>query len=401
MESFPPLTLMGAALPDADRREPPLLYIDPPLLNSACPWSTTPDQLRELLECPSVGAVTTRTSLIRGFNHDPVSHRFAFFDPTTGRNLEQRTYSFPDHASQDFGVADGDADLTNGQAQEGRNYDERLLGGEHPPETSGSLNSLGYSPITLGEYLDILRRLGRTASDAARRKTVIISVTGTEGEVQECYDLIVSLRGVIPFKLAMEVNLSCPNIEGSSPLAYDRDRLASFVKTIHRPPLLPVGIKFPPYTYKEQFLMVRSALEEAEARKRLTFITTTNTLGNCIITEDGDPSGSFTLPNAVGGMAGPPLHPLALGNVRQMREWVLGPVGGNIGIIGVGGVSDGKGYLRMRSAGAKYVALATALGRKGGVRAFEDIEREIQGVWNGFGPPTLPGERARSGAEGR
>jgi hypothetical protein len=44
------------------------LKIDPPLLNSACPWATTFEDIRDLYECPFTGAVTTRTSLVSNFS---------------------------------------------------------------------------------------------------------------------------------------------------------------------------------------------------------------------------------------------------------------------------------------------------------------------------------------------
>jgi dihydroorotate dehydrogenase (fumarate) len=45
-----------------------------------------------------------------------------------------------------------------------------------------------------------------------------------------------------------------------------------------------------------------------------------------------------------------------------------------IDIIGVGGVSDGAGYRRMRAVGAAAVGVGTALGREG-VVVFSDILR--------------------------
>lgn len=77
----------------------------------------------------------------------------------------------------------------------------------------------------------------------------------------------------------------------------------------------------------------------------------------------------------MGGMAGAPLHPLALGNVRTIRsmldqheELKL------IEIIGAGGVSDRAGFHRMQAVGAKVVGVGTALGGQG-INVFTDINQ--------------------------
>lgn len=50
------------------------IHIDPPLINSSCPWASDLDQLRELYNCRWTGAVTTRTATLVGFNEDE-SHK--------------------------------------------------------------------------------------------------------------------------------------------------------------------------------------------------------------------------------------------------------------------------------------------------------------------------------------
>lgn len=80
-------------------------------------------------------------------------------------------------------------------------------------------------------------------------------------------------------------------------------------------------------------------------------------------------------------MAGPPLHPLALGNVATLRrKFDADPRLVHLDIIGVGGVYDGQGYKRMRRVGAMAVGIATALGRQG-VGVFTSIETDINSVW--------------------
>jgi dihydroorotate dehydrogenase (fumarate) len=335
---------------------PPALSFHPPLLNSASPWATDASHLRALLECPSTGAVTTRTSLLAGFDHQPESHRFAFFNPATSKQSGlASTHSFPD--AKPLPEASGDSD-------------------------AASLNNLGYSPLPLKEYLSILQTLARELPESLWKKTVIISVTGTPAEVAGCYAEITAHAGSsssIPFPLAMEINLSCPNIPGHPPPAYEAEALASYINALPVHPSIAVGIKTPPYTHAGQFDTLISTLAETRAGNKLSFITATNTLGSCLILGEG---GDAVLPGSgIGRMAGPPLHPLAVGNVATIRGLLDSADGlGHMGIIGMGGVSDGDGYKRMRAAGASAVGLATSLGKLG-VAVFSNIEADIGSSW--------------------
>jgi dihydroorotate dehydrogenase (fumarate) len=258
---------------------------------------------------------------------------------------------------------------------------------------TASLNNLGYSPIVLEEYLDVLRDLAAEYPHL-HHKTVILSVTGSSDDVRACYDTITPRVDDIPFPLAMEINLSCPNIPGAPPVAYDTAALSGYLAVLPRGPVIPVGIKTPPYTHAGQYESLISALRDADAGERLSFITATNTLGSCLVLGGGAQGAAGpVLPGGgagVGGMAGPPLHPLALGNVATVRKLLdatdvaEGDANvrslGQISIIGVGGVGDGRGYQRMRAVGAAAVALATALGREGPA-VFSRIEKEIGSAW--------------------
>ena len=152
-----------------------------------------------------------------------------------------------------------------------------------------------------------------------------------------------------------------------------------------------IGIKTPPYTYHDQFQnLVDALLRSVQAPPThlpcpLSFITATNTLGSSLLLAPQIHGAETTLHRAInsangigiGGLAGAPLHPLALGNVytikgllSQHRELE------GIQIIGVGGVEDVHGYQRMRAADATAVAVGTALGRKG-VRVFSEIGQAL------------------------
>lgn len=193
----------------------------------------------------------------------------------------------------------------------------------------------------------------------------------------------------------MEINLSCPNIPGSPPPAYDGEALAEYISAIGNAKQMPsflqegknggglhVGIKTPPYTHAAQFEMLIRCLEDStklDGGCPISFITATNTLGNCLVLDEGmKPALGSVSGSGIGGMAGDALHPLALGNVKTLREMLdASPCEElhQIAIIGVGGVKDGKGFERMRSVGAAAVGVGTALGRDG-VAVFEKIHSE-------------------------
>ncbi|KAL2157672.1 hypothetical protein VTH06DRAFT_5155 [Thermothelomyces fergusii] len=317
---------------------PPLFEIYPPLINTACPWATTVDDLRNLYACPSTGAVTTRTSLVNGFDHSPDRHQYAFFDASLA------------------GTAD-----------------------------NASLNSFGYSPLTLETYLGFIKTISAELP-AESSKGFIVSVTGTPEDIAVSYKLVASAARDVKFPLAMEINLSCPNIPNRPPPAYSEEALSTYLSHLRQAmteaasdsniPPIPVGLKTPPYTYATQYQSLISALEAATpdggGACPIAFVTATNTLGSCLLLSPSAPDSHPPAPvlpgTGLGGMAGAPLHPLALGNVRTIRRMLdekEGKLGRRVRVVGVGGVSDAAGYQRMRAAGADVVGLATGLGLRG------------------------------------
>ncbi|KAI0551656.1 hypothetical protein F4679DRAFT_538743 [Xylaria curta] len=363
---------------------PPSLHIDPPLFNSANPWATTLEQLRDLYNCAATGAVTTRTALLEGFPHDENLHRYAIFEAGTHLVSESK--------------------------------DANEIGG------NASLNTLGYSPIPLDGYLGFIRRIDEevraegegSAKLGRKEKPFIVSVTGTPDEVAECYRRIARCAGEVSFPLAMEVNLSCPNIPGKPPPAYEGSALRGYIRRVAEESRkftnvdgdgngegskgegegggvrIPWGVKTPPYTHAGQFDMFVSALRDcavsAPGRPSacpLTFVTATNTLGSCLLLGQSDSDSERTfdpvLPGlGIGGLAGAPLHPLALGNVATLRRFLdQDATTRHVVVLGIGGVADSEGYRRMRSVGAVAVGVGTALGSRG-LRVFGEI-------WDGLG----------------
>ncbi|KAI1258616.1 FMN-linked oxidoreductase [Xylariaceae sp. FL1019] len=339
---------------------PPDLVIDPPLLNSANPWATTQEDLRQLYACPTTGAVTTRTALIDGFAHDDAVHRFTFFGAGQGSKVEAGE-------------------------------------GEEEGEKNASINSLGYSPIALDGYLGFIKDIdGDDELAVGKKKTIIVSVTGTPDEVAECYCRVAKLRfggDGTKMALAVEINLSCPNIPGKPPPAYTLEAMWDYVVAVSEivkvvdgqlrkekgdsgDYRIPWGLKTPPYTHDGQFAlfaeMVWNLAREQGGACPLSFVTATNTLGSSVVFDEEGRE------DIAGGLAGAPLHPLALGNVKKIRGLLDGRKGTeHVAVIGVGGVSDAEGYKRMRAVGATAVGVGTALGIRG-MSIFQDIWQGVK-----------------------
>lgn len=342
---------------------PTSFKISPLLLNSASPWATNLEDLNALYNCTYTGAITTRTSLLKGFKHDSKIHQYAFFSPaentTSSARLEEST-------------------LSSGTSKD-----------------ASSLNTLGYSPLTLQEYLEMIDRAasGMIPNFQTRQsKPIIVSVTGSADEVAQCYTIIAELQAkhLDVLTLLMEINLSCPNIPDKPPPAYDEKSLANYLSALAKvraetDGLVLAGIKTPPYTYQGQYDSLISALKMSVSLGGgcpIAFITATNTLGSCLLLDyrTRRPTIASATGEGIGGMAGASLHLLALGNVKIIRKMLdANDELKSIQVIGVGGVSDGEGCERMLSVGAVAVAVATGLGREG-VDVFQKISQGLERV---------------------
>ncbi|KAK0254689.1 hypothetical protein B0A54_08619 [Friedmanniomyces endolithicus] len=317
----------------------PLPPINPPLINSSNPWATTPEDLQHLFDCPHTGAVTTRTSLLQPFDHNPSIHQHTFFNP----------------------------------------HSHSLKPPINPTE----------NPIPFNAYLAMIPKVTQNStlpSDARASKPIILSVTGSPAEVRTCYHLIQTTQTSMQNPLCMEINLSCPNIPDKPPPAYSGAALSEYLRVLAEELGKPVeggrrvavGVKTPPFTYHEQFrTLIDALLGSCKPGCPVDFVTATNTLGSCLVLAGDDdvgvggggggiPAINSATGEGIGGMAGSALHPLALGNVRTIRgmldehEELRG-----VDIVGVGGVGSRAGYERMRAVGAKVVGVGTALGREG------------------------------------
>jgi dihydroorotate dehydrogenase (NAD+) catalytic subunit len=145
---------------------------------------------------------------------------------------------------------------------------------------------------------------------------------------------------------AVEVNLSCPNLEGGRMFALDAEASASVVSAVRAATSLPIGAKLSPNAV--DIVSIAAAVSEAGA----DWVVLTNTVwGAGFDVETRRPR----LSGVVGGYSGRPLKPIALRCV-----WEVSRALPTLPIVGCGGVSNGKDVVEYLLAGASAVAVGTA-----------------------------------------
>jgi dihydroorotate dehydrogenase (NAD+) catalytic subunit len=143
---------------------------------------------------------------------------------------------------------------------------------------------------------------------------------------------------------AIEINLSCPNLDGHL-IALDPALSAKVTSAVKSAVDLPIGAKLSPNSV--DIASVASACAEAGA----DWVVLTNTIwGAGIDIETRRP----LLSGVIGGYSGPPLKPIALRCVIEVRRALPG-----LPIVGCGGVASGADVVEYLLAGASAVGLGT------------------------------------------
>ncbi len=143
---------------------------------------------------------------------------------------------------------------------------------------------------------------------------------------------------------AIEVNLSCPNLDGHL-FALDAGRSAEVIKEVRGTVKVPLGAKLSPNA--QDIVAVAAAVAEAGA----DWVVLTNTaLGASIDLRSRRP----VLSGTVGGYSGPPLKPLSMRCVIEVHRALP-----DLPIVGLGGVSTGDDVVEYTLAGATAVGIGT------------------------------------------
>lgn len=189
----------------------------------------------------------------------------------------------------------------------------------------------------------------------------------------------------------IELNLSCPNVQGKPIISYDPEATEAITAEILTEfPELCLGVKIAPFFTEETQTALRekiqthvdqtnpewhveldnptcysgdelsrlsNVLNKLQSRG-LTFVSATNTFPNCRLTDGhGRPIINQKANLGRAGLSGDFLRPISVDNVRTLKTRLHK----NIAIIGTGGVRDRQTADQFFQAGADMVAIGTSL----------------------------------------
>lgn len=212
--------------------------------------------------------------------------------------------------------------------------------GNPPPRLweapAGMINSIGLPNRGLDGYLEHdLPQLARLPVP------LVTNVMGsTETEVARLVEAVDARDEVA----AIELNVSCPNVETGLDIGADPASLGSLVRAVRPLTRKPLIVKLTPNT--ADVAAVAAAAEEAGADA----VSLINTLRAMAL----DPaSGTPWLGGRTGGLSGPAIRSVALAQVAAVALRVSVPV------VGMGGVANGIHAKDLISVGAVLVAVGT------------------------------------------
>lgn len=202
---------------------------------------------------------------------------------------------------------------------------------------SGLLNSIGLQNPGVDVYLkECLPRL---------RSYGIPVIVNISGDTPEEYAEVARVLEHNSAADALEVNISCPNVEkGGLAFGADPHSAATVVRAVRKATSLPVIVKLSPNV--TDVVAIAKACRQAGA-DALSLINTL--LGMAIDVRKRRPA----LGNVFGGLSGPAIRPVAVRMVWQVWEAVRIP------LIGIGGIVNAFDALEFILAGASAVAVGT------------------------------------------
>jgi len=224
---------------------------------------------------------------------------------------------------------------------------------------SGMLNSIGLQGPGIDAF--IAKDIPYLIEHKAR---IIVSIAGET--VEEYATLARKLRPVAGIS-AIEVNISCPNVENRGLVfACDIDASRRVVDGVRRTigGELPIIVKLSPDV--TDLVSIAKAVVDAGA-DGLALINTV--LGMVINLDTMRPH----LGGKTGGLSGPAIRPIAVRAIYQVHAALP-----NVPILGMGGVSSGRDALEMIAAGARGVSVGTA--SFGNPNALINIQDELRAL---------------------
>lgn len=203
---------------------------------------------------------------------------------------------------------------------------------------SGMINSIGLEGVGIERY--IAEKIPKLAGVDTR---LIVSVGGHD--VEEFARLAARLDGIDRVD-AIELNISCPNVDGGTDFSTDPELAAATIRAVKRVTGKPVWAKLTPNVTR--IGVIGRACQEAGADA----LSAVNTFGGMAVDVE---TGTTVLPRGMGGVSGPAIRPMALAKVWELTKSV------SIPIVGIGGIATGRDALEFLITGAAAVQLGTIL----------------------------------------
>lgn len=218
----------------------------------------------------------------------------------------------------------------------------RPMPGNPPPrivETPcGLLNAIGLANIGIDAFIQ-----EKLPSLVTIKTPIIVNIYGhTIKEYAEMAKRIERVGGIA----AIEINISCPNVEeGGMAFGTDPGPAAMVTDRVVKNTTKPVIVKLTPNV--TDISTIAKAVESAGAQA----ISVTNTLlGMAVDVGTRRPK----LANVIGGLSGPAIKPIALYLAHRVVTAVTIPV------IGLGGIMDYQDALEFLLVGARAIQVGTA-----------------------------------------
>jgi len=232
--------------------------------------------------------------------------------------------------------------------------------GNPPPRLwelpAGLINSIGLPNKGLERFT------GEDLPELARLPVpLIVNVMGfTRDEVAT----LVEAFGARPEVAALELNVSCPNVETGLVMGADPWEVSALLERVRPLTEKPLIVKLTPNTADPAAVAAGAERGGADA------VSLINTLkGTAIDPATGEPA----LGNGYGGLSGPAVRPVALEQVRSVQARVELP------IVGMGGISSGADAAEFLALGAAVVAVGTESFRdpRAGSRVATELESSL------------------------